>query len=143
MDIDPRLFNPEATESLEMALLKWSQAVMETDELGALNNLFELVRGYADRLEVGMTAVGFSEEDASETAWKLSWSKLRGLLDRETQYTPELAAYIERNLAQLLPDQQYADHGEPLDYPTRAFYKVFIERIESPAVNNRAAWLTS
>ncbi len=142
MEVTNNLFKPESVEHLEAELVALSETVMNTDDIGALQNLFLLVEGYAMHLHIGLHGAGFDEDTAARAAWLQSWKKLRVILDRTDRYTSELAAYFERNLAILYPSQVVNDVGEPLDPMTRAFYKTYIDCIEAPAVSKRAPWLS-
>jgi hypothetical protein len=98
---------------------------MATDELLAVGNLFQLLGGSADYTTARLVEVGYPEAEASLLGWQTVWSRLRTLLDSQTHFTHEIAAYMERNIGKVNPYTEISSTGEPLDPPTRTFYKDF------------------
>lgn len=141
MEVDPGLYEREAVERFEQELLEKSRMVMDTDELLALANLFQLISGYASHLQQGMVAAGFDEDDAATQGWRTAWTALRQILDYETPFVCDLATTMERGLGSLHDGTVVSEVGEPLDPLTRTFYQTFITKLESPAVHPTAAWL--
>ena len=141
MEVDPTLYRPEATDRLDLELIEATKVIIDTDELQALHNLFDILTGWAGHLSAGMVAAGFEEYEAELQSWQVVWNKYRRLLDEETDLTTEMAAYIEKNIHFAAPGAIATTSGEPLDPPTRTFYRTFVDRIEHPAIHPTAAWL--
>ncbi len=141
MEFDTALFTPEHAERFEGELVERARVVMDTDELLAVDNLFQLVRGSADYNAQGLVDVGYPEDEAALLGWQAAWSKLRKNLDTETDFTHEIATYMERNISRVNPDAVVSSSGEPLDAPTRTFYRTFIDSVEHPYVHPTSRWL--
>jgi hypothetical protein len=136
------IFSPNAGERLEAELKLLADIAMETDEWAALQNLFALIKGYAEHLTRGMMAAGFDEDGAQTSGWDVAWRKLRSTLDGTYYGASDVAARLEQNLAILYPDLEVNDVGEPQDPVTLTFYQTFVDCIEAPAVSKRAPWLS-
>jgi len=141
MEISASLYVPESAERLDNAIFDAAKIVMETDDVDALQDLFNLLDGYAVHLEDGMLEVGFDAEEAESQAWSTTWESLRRVLAGRTPVISELGGYIERNLSTIYPYQEFDGAGEPLDAITRSFYRTFINHLEHPAIRQTAGWL--
>src|SRR5260221_590086 len=118
MELDKTLFKKEAVERLDAEFVEKARMVIFSDDAIALDNLFQIVGGYAGHLTDGMVSAGFPETEAKVQGWQAAWSKLRRLLDQQTHSTQEVAAYLERNMGNINPDTVVTDSGEPLDSAT-------------------------
>lgn len=128
-------------DTFEAELLGAAKIVIDTDERTALANLYGLVEGFAGHLSKGMVSAGFPEDEALIQGWQTAWAKLRGVVNEESGWLTEIASYLDRNIGEINPAGRISEAGEPLDPATRTFYRVFIDRIEHPAVHPTAAWI--